>query len=125
MKRLKSFTWFVLGVVLFISGCSATATESNEPPEASREINLKEYSIGAGKVRLLTSEDPVRITIKNKGAIPHNFVVDQLGVDSGILAPGNSAMVEIDAKAAMVLQAKCTLPGHAEAGMVAELKVDE
>lgn len=123
MRRMQRFRLLAIIAALFVSGCSASATEAGDPQTAARAINLKEYAIGEGDIRLTASEYPVKITVKNKGAIPHNLVIEQLGVDSGILAPGESAVVEIDPKAAKVLQAKCTLPGHAEAGMVAELTV--
>lgn len=112
-----------ISLLLFISGCSSSLAESKENENV--DVTLKEYSIGSGEIRLMASEVPVKVTIKNKGTSAHNFVIQELGVDSGILKSGDAVTLEINPKDKAVLQAKCTLPGHTEAGMVAKIIVSQ
>lgn len=101
-----------------VSGCSSAAASKNTNVI---EIPLKEYSIGTGEIRLTKSEGAAKLTLKNKGMSSHNFVISELGIDSGLMQPGESVNLDIDAKEEKVVQAKCTLPGHTEAGMVAKV----
>jgi hypothetical protein len=121
MKWAKGYIFILLGVSILASGCSAAAQSKEQDHEV---ISLKEYSIGSGEIHLTTSEKPVKVMIKNNGMSAHNFVIEELGIDSGLISPGESVTLEVDAKDAAVLHAKCTLPGHTEAGMVAELIVN-
>jgi uncharacterized cupredoxin-like copper-binding protein len=119
MKWTKGYI-FLLGISLFVAGCS-TAVQSKGQEHVV--VHLKEYSIGSGEIHLTASKEPVKVAIKNKGMNPHNFVIEELGVDTGIIRPGESVIMEIDTNKAASLHAKCTLPGHTEAGMVAEVMI--
>jgi plastocyanin len=108
----KSLIWLSLAIMFVISGC-AKAANSEETT-----IVLKEYSINPEKTALKNSETPIEIQIKNEGTDDHNFVIEELGIDSGILAPGEKVNVSFDLKESGEFKAVCTLPGHTEAGMV-------
>lgn len=108
------------GIALIASGCSSAAASKNAN---EIEIALKEYSIGTGEIRLSQSEESATVTLKNKGMSAHNFVIPELSIDSGLIQPGESVTLNIDAKEEKVVQAKCTLPGHTEAGMVAMVMI--
>lgn len=115
MKRnLMWLTFFFMGV---ISGCAQAASSD------MTTITLKEYTINPEVVSLKNTEAPIEIRVKNGGMDDHNFVIDELGVDSGIIAPGESASVFIDKKESGTFEVKCTLPGHTEAGMVSEIRI--
>ena len=122
MKWVKGFAFLLLGIALLVSGCS-TVAQSKAPEQP--EVTLKEYSIGSSEIRLPVSDKPVRLTIKNKGTSPHDFVVKELGIDTGILKPGESVTIEMKAQDAGTYQAVCSLPGHAEAGMAAKVIVSK
>jgi uncharacterized cupredoxin-like copper-binding protein len=120
MKSVKGYLFILLGISLFVSGCTTVAQSKTQDKV---EIILKEYSIGSGQIRLTESEQPVNVTIKNKGMNAHNFVIEELGLDTGLINPGDSVTMEVNVKDVSLLHAKCTLPGHTEAGMVAEVIV--
>ncbi len=63
----------------------------------------------------------VTLILPNEGAAPHNVTIDALGVDVDI-APGETEEVIINAPAG-TYEISCGVPGHREAGQVAELLV--
>jgi uncharacterized cupredoxin-like copper-binding protein len=65
----------------------------------------------------------VTVNLPNEGAAPHNFSVDELGIDVDI-APGATEQVVINAPAGEY-EYYCNVPGHKEAGMVGTLIVTE
>lgn len=96
-----------------------------EQKQESITVSLKEYSIDSGKIRFIPSKEPIMVTIENKGMSAHDFVIKDLGIDSGVILPGQSVTLEITARDHAVLLAECTLPGHKEAGMFADVIVGE
>ena len=67
----------------------------------------------------------VTVTLKNVGALEHSFLIDDLGVDSGIVAVGASGTVTFTPSTAGTYAFYCDIPGHKDAGMVGELTVTE
>ena len=74
----------------------------------------KEFTIPAGT--------DVVVTIENGGALQHDFVIDELEVKSDLLDGGSSGTVTINAEPG-TYEFYCSVPGHAEAGMVGTLTV--
>jgi plastocyanin len=64
----------------------------------------------------------VTITLPNKGAAIHNFVIEELGIKSPDAQGGQTVSVTINAPAGTYSYI-CTQPGHKEAGMVGTLTV--
>lgn len=127
MRWLRESTFLILGIILLsITGCSSlAATQPTEFQKTEFQIDLKEYSIGSGEIQLPESDKPVKITIKNKGMSSHNLVIEELGVESGIIRSGESITLDLQTKDAGIYDVKCTLPGHTEAGMVSKVIVGE
>jgi uncharacterized cupredoxin-like copper-binding protein len=65
---------------------------------------------------------PSTVTLENTGAAPHNFSIDEFGIDED-LDPGESKEVEINAAAGQY-KYYCNVPGHEAAGMVGTLTVE-
>src|SRR5215204_1873013 len=65
----------------------------------------------------------VTVNVPNEGAAPHNFSIDELGIDVD-LAVGATEQVVINAPAGEY-EFYCNVPGHKEAGMVGTLTVSE
>ena len=63
----------------------------------------------------------VRVMLPNKGAAPHSFVVDPLGINVQ-LQPGETKETTINAPAG-TYEYYCDVPGHKPAGMVGTLTV--
>jgi nitrite reductase (NO-forming) len=66
----------------------------------------------------------IEITVTNAGALDHDLVIDELGVDI-LLAPGDTEVVSVTVDHAGTIQYICSIPGHEEAGMVGEIVVTE
>ncbi|GAX91660.1 cupredoxin domain-containing protein [Effusibacillus lacus] len=86
------------------------------------EIQLKEWEIVPRNITLNKGET-VQLSIINKGAYPHDFVVHGLNIKTGTLAPGQKEALTFVADQPMTLETFCTLAGHKEAGMVANLSI--
>ncbi len=108
------------------------AAETDEEAEESTPATSEDGSV------LLEAHDPFNwsvseITVKpgdtiqvvNTGALDHDFVVDEFGIEEP-LAPGAEAVtVTIPADAAPgEYRFYCSIPGHAESGMVGTLIVE-
>jgi uncharacterized cupredoxin-like copper-binding protein/mono/diheme cytochrome c family protein len=65
------------------------------------------------------SDQEVTILLPNLGAAPHNFSIDELGIDVD-LAPGETKEVTFTAPEGEY-EYYCNVPGHREAGMVGSL----
>lgn len=75
----------------------------------------KEITIPAGT--------DVTIVIVNEGAALHDFIIDELGIDSGDVPPGETVEIVINAPAGEY-EYYCDVPGHRAAGMFGELVVE-
>ena len=67
---------------------------------------------------------PVEITIRNAGALDHDFVIEELDIDI-LLSPGDVEVVEFTVDHAGTIIYICNIPGHEEAGMVGEIIITE
>jgi uncharacterized cupredoxin-like copper-binding protein len=64
----------------------------------------------------------VTITLNNKGAIEHEFKIDDQNIDSGLVSSGGSTTVTANLPAGTYTY-HCPVPGHTEAGMTGTLTV--
>lgn len=69
------------------------------------------------------SAAPGTVTFKvtNKGSVQHDFEIS--GKKTPLLSPGKSATLKVSFKKAGSYPYKCTVPGHAEAGMKGTFKI--
>jgi uncharacterized cupredoxin-like copper-binding protein len=70
----------------------------------------------------IPADTDVPFTLPNEGAAPHNFSIDELGIDVD-QAPGAVEETTINAPAG-TYEYYCNVPGHREAGMVGILTVE-
>ena len=70
----------------------------------------------------IPADTDVTFDLPNDGAAPHNFSIDELGIDVDI-APGETAQTVINAPPGSY-EYDCNIPGHREAGMVGTLVVE-
>jgi uncharacterized cupredoxin-like copper-binding protein len=57
------------------------------------------------------------VTFTNRGQLPHNFTCEALGIATPDISAGGSETVTINA-AAGSYDFICSIPGHADAGMI-------
>ena len=97
------------------------------PPEATQDaggstsdvpnLDLSAIDIAYDQTELSGSADTeFTITITNNGAGVHDFVIDELNINSGPIQPGESVTVTINAPAGDYTY-YCSVPGHRQAGM--------
>ncbi|NOY57186.1 MAG: hypothetical protein GXP34_14550 [Actinobacteria bacterium] len=90
---------------------------------------------GAAQVTVVASEfrfepstitipagEAVNITLVNEGALPHDLTIPALGVRVAA-GPGGQETVGLADPPAGTYEILCSLPGHAEAGMIGTLEV--
>jgi uncharacterized cupredoxin-like copper-binding protein len=90
-------------------------------PAAGPTIDMIDINFTPKEVTIPANTD-VTITLVNKGAIVHNFDIDELNVHSGDYSPGQTGTVTINAKPGSY-KYYCNIPGHEAAGMVGTLTV--
>src|SRR5215218_4593001 len=92
--------------------------------EAAQSVEFVGYDIYfEPKEVTISANMDVAAVIRNDGAAPHNFSIDELGIDIDV-APGETQETVINAPAGEY-EYYCNVPGHKEAGMVGTLIVTE
>lgn len=103
------------------------------PPEAvtspTGEFTIEGSEFEFSPERIAVSQgDEVKITFKNVGEVIHNFVIDEFGVDTPILEPGETATVEFTADQSGTFFFYCSIPigavTHRDLGMEGEITVN-
>jgi glucose/arabinose dehydrogenase/plastocyanin len=87
----------------------------------TQDVTLVDIAFQPAELTIPANTD-VTINLTNQGALPHSFDIDELGVNSGDIAAGQSGTVTINA-APGTYEYYCAVPGHKEAGMVGTLTV--
>jgi uncharacterized cupredoxin-like copper-binding protein len=72
----------------------------------------------------LTAGDPANVTVTNAGETEHDFTFEEADVHVNV-DPGTSATTAVTVDEPGVYKAFCSVPGHADAGMVVEVTVAE
>lgn len=102
-------------------------TSQPQPEIVEVTIEADEYSFSPSTITVLKGAR-VRLTLENKGSVSHNYVVNELNLDTGLVAPGSSQTVEFEAPrddlpAILTYQSYCSVPGHKEAGMIGTINI--
>jgi uncharacterized cupredoxin-like copper-binding protein len=99
----------VLAWALPATASTSVSVTAGKPSEY--KFTLSKSSVKAGTVTF---------RVVNKGKIPHDFSIG--GKKTKILSPGKSASLTVTLKKGRSAY-KCTVPGHAAAGMKGTLRV--
>ncbi|MGC4189664.1 MAG: ScyD/ScyE family protein [Thermomicrobiales bacterium] len=99
------------------------ATEEAASPAASPAtglatdvtIDMVDIKFEPAEITIPADTDVV-VQLVNKGALPHDFVIDELHVNSGIVPADGKAVVKVNAPAGKYTY-YCSQPGHRTAGM--------
>lgn len=134
-----------LALVLLFSACSPgaaapTPTDLNEGEAFVVNVTLAEFSVDMDRTSV-PAGIPVIFRIRNEGSIDHNLILEMSGeIDEPLfdsegkpakivnMNPGESTelrfLFEEGADYGFALQFGCHLPGHYEAGMFQEFRVE-
>lgn len=132
MKFLNIFMLFIS--VLFLTGCAQVETLSNTADvggAVSGEVELldnplKEFTIDTFNFGYSIPEIKIRkgqkvtITLTNSGGT-HDFVIDELGVDSGKIVTGESVTFDFVANEAGEFEYYCSVGNHRAQGMIGKI----
>lgn len=111
----------ILTCFMFLAGCTASA-----PHAASIEVLAgtprSDYIIDPPNLKFEKGAD-VTLHIKNAGRMGHTFSVPALGLDTGMLMPGQERTLRFTADQAGTFEVHCTVPGHLDQGMHGTMSV--
>ena len=97
------------------------ATPQGQENAGAVSVDMHEFAFNPNQITIPANKD-VQATFTNSGALPHNFTCPDLNLKTEDVAPGNSATITINAPAGSY-KFDCSIPGHADAGMVGTLTV--
>jgi uncharacterized cupredoxin-like copper-binding protein len=107
------------------TGASPAAGEGEQAAAgggAAEAVTVESYDIYFEPSELsIPADTDVTVSLPNEGVTPHNFAIDELGIDVDI-APGATEETVINAPAG-TYEFYCNVPGHKQAGMVGTLTV--
>jgi plastocyanin len=128
-KRLPALSVVIgLGLVL-VSLPLMGACTPKEVTSPTGEFTVEGSEFKYSPVRITVSQgDEVKIIFNNVGEVIHNFVIDEFGVETPILQPGETATVEFTADQVGTFFFYCPIPfstggTHRTAGMEGEITV--
>lgn len=109
-----------------VPGATGVEEKKVVEEEEVREIEVsgKEYSFSPSSVSVKKGEK-IKITFTNNGNLPHNLVIDELGVSTKTIAPGKSDTVEFTAEGDVNLTFYCNIGNHRAQGMEGTIKIEE
>jgi uncharacterized cupredoxin-like copper-binding protein len=131
--------------ILIAAGILLAACGAPSGPSTEIEVLETEFAYSP-KALTIPVNQPVTITLRNQGAIEHDFAVDQIAVinvvkeESGMghemaageeeaydlhvsTAPGDTSVISFTATEPGSYKIICTIAGHLDAGMEASLTV--
>ena len=137
-RRVLGFVT-VLVLALLLAACggggsnqqSSTPSQTQSTPAASSadsgvrviDIVFDDFSFGPQEIRVKSGER-VRLNIRNNGSVAHDWYVDDLGLGTPLIQPGQTTTFEFTAGAAGSYEAICTEPGHEALGMTGVLIIE-
>jgi uncharacterized cupredoxin-like copper-binding protein len=86
------------------------------------EIEGSEFAFEPARVEVEAGET-TRITFENTGAVSHNLTIPALDAATETIQAGGSATLTVSPEETGSHEIRCTVPGHADAGMTGELVV--
>lgn len=106
----------------------ATATAGSGEPTAVPEpgtfsVEMKDI-VFAETTLTVPANTEITINLTNTGVSPHAFKIEELGVDSGEYASGQSGAVTFNSGEPGTYTYLCPVPGHADIGMVGTIVVE-
>lgn len=124
---MRSFGALVglLGLALVVAACGGGGSEQAGGTAAGGSgttVTLAEFKFAPASLSLKVGQE-VTFTLKNTGATAHNFVVADLGVNSGLVDPSKSKTIKFTPQKEGTFRLLCDVAGHEAAGMKGEVKV--
>lgn len=116
MVTKRSLQHIFFAALLFLLAACSVATKKVTLIGIDMEWNLQTIEAKVNQ--------PIEITVRNDGALDHNLVIEELGVDI-LLSPGDIEVVEFSVDHVTTMSYICSIPGHEEAGMIGEIVISD
>lgn len=99
--------------------------QATAPASAVKEFIVlgTEFSFSPSLIRV-KGGDRIKITFKNNGRVPHNLVIESLGVGTKKIEEDETETIEFTAPASGIYPIFCSIPGHRASGMEGNLIVE-
>lgn len=97
-----------------------TATPSGEVREI--KVSGSEFAFSPSALSVKAGKK-VRIIFKNNGKLPHNLTIDQLGIATKTISPGQTDTLEFTADRTGSFVVYCSVDAHRQKGMEVSLKI--
>ncbi len=119
-------------VIQEVSSTPVTASPAviSDTP-AKMDTNVKEITVEGSEFKFspatltLKKGEKVRLVFKNTGKMPHDFVVDELGVKTKTISPGAEDTVEFTPDKVGSFESYCSIGQHRANGMVGKVTVTQ
>lgn len=97
---------------------SPEAANVETPAVEVREVTVTgdEYSFSPASLTF-TNGETVKLTFKNAGKMPHDFVVDELGIKSKVIAGGTEDTATFTVEKPGTFESYCSIGNHRAMGM--------
>lgn len=105
-----------LAVAVFMTATAGSAAAG------STTVAGKEFSFQPAKIEIPAGETTT-ITFENVGRLSHNLKIPALDAASATIQAGDTAQVTISPEEPGRYEIRCSVPGHAPAGMTGTLVV--
>lgn len=110
-----------VGIVSIANNDPVLTSPSTSPSETEVQVQLSDFAITM--VPAVVPPGKVKFTINNGGAMPHDFVLPDLGKQSPLINAGETAVLVVDIPNEGTYKVVCTVAGHEASGMVSSLTV--
>lgn len=112
--------WIIIAVIVVVIGTwwilSATV------PSGAIAVSGSEFKYEPSIISATVGQ-PVTVTYTNTGAYPHDFVIDELSVQSPTIQPGQTETFSFTPDQVGDFSFYCSLPTHRDKGMVGTISV--
>ena len=104
------------------SGSGEGTTPSDTGAQTTFDIVMLDILFDVTELTVPANTE-ITINLVNNGALTHNFNIDELGVQSGDYAAGQTGTITFNSGSAAEYEYFCSIPGHRESGMVGKITV--
>ncbi len=105
-------------------GSSGSTGSSSEPVPGAPTVTVRAGDLWFDPTTIqISAGETVNLELSNEGSLFHDLAVDDLGLDLDA-EPGDRAAGALRSPRAGTYSFRCTVPGHAAAGMQGEIIID-
>lgn len=129
LGAILGFAALLIATVALTQGGSSGGASAATPPASGDSAEPQAVEVILGDIfitpgQILVAPGRVVLEVTNTGGIQHDLALEG-GPQTPMLNPGQSATLDLGVLEAGTYIVYCTVPGHREAGMVAEIVVGE